>query len=137
MSALVLCRFAHFMAVMLAFGASAYLALAAPAPLRRALSPPVRRLALIASLVALMTAILWLAFETASMADDWSAAIDLHMIRAVIADTAFGHAWLARLVLAAGLVAALLYGDAGTEEAEPKSGFAKATKAPQQTAGDL
>ena len=106
MSALVLCRFAHFMAVMLAFGASAYLALAAPAPLRRALSPPVRRLALIASLVALATAILWLAFETASMADDWSAAIDLHMIRAVIADTAFGHAWLARLVLAAGLVAA-------------------------------
>ena len=35
----------------------------------------------------------------------------------------------------AGFVAALLYGDAGTEEAEPKSGFAKATKAPQQTAG--
>ena len=48
----------------------------APERLRLALSPFVRRLALIASLVALITAILWLALEAASMADDWSAAVD-------------------------------------------------------------
>ena len=61
MIALALCRFAHFLAAMLAFGMSAYLWAYAPERLRLALSPVVRRLALIASLVALITAIVWLA----------------------------------------------------------------------------
>ena len=93
MTPLVVCRFAHFMAAMLTFGASAYLWLYAPERLTRALSPAVRRLALIASLVALLTAILWLALESAAMADDWSGAVDLDMIDGVLTDTAFGHAW--------------------------------------------
>ena len=74
MTALALLRFAHFLAAMLAFGMSAYLWAYAPERLRLALSPVVRRLALIASLVALITAVAWLALESASMADDWSAA---------------------------------------------------------------
>ncbi|HEY1865111.1 MAG TPA: copper homeostasis membrane protein CopD [Roseiarcus sp.] len=110
MIALVLCRFAHFLAAMLAFGMSAYLWAYAPARLRLALSPVVRRLALIASLVALITAIAWLALETASMADDLSAAIDPEAVRAVLIDTAFGHVWAAHLVLAASLVAAVVFG---------------------------
>ena len=64
MTALALCRFAHFLAAMLTFGMSAYLWLYAPERLRLALSPAVRRLAIIASLVALITAIAWLALES-------------------------------------------------------------------------
>jgi putative copper export protein len=54
---LALCRFAHFMAAMLAFGMSTYLWLNMPEPLTLALSPVARRITLIASLVALITAI--------------------------------------------------------------------------------
>jgi copper resistance protein D len=109
-TALALCRFAHFMAAMLTFGASAYLWLYASERLMVALSPVVRRLAFVASLVALVTAIVWLALESASMADDWSAALDPGAIGAVLTDTAFGHAWAAHLVLAAALVAVVAFG---------------------------
>ena len=104
MTALVICRFAHFMAAMLAFGASAYLRLAAPEALRKTLAPAVRRLVAAASVIALATAILWLALEAASMAEDWSAATDPVTLLAVLTDTAFGHAWIAHLALAAALV---------------------------------
>jgi putative copper resistance protein D len=110
MTPLALCRFAHFLAAMLAFGMSAYLWAYAPERLRLALSPVVRRFALIASVVALLTAILWLALESASMADDWSAAIDPGAIGAVLTDTAFGHAWALHLALAAALVAVIVFG---------------------------
>jgi copper resistance protein D len=110
MTALALCRFAHFLAAMLVFGMSAYLWAYAPERLRLALSPTVRRLALIAGLVALITAVGWLALESASMADDWSAAIDPGAIGGVLTDTAFGHAWALHLALAAALVAGVAFG---------------------------
>jgi len=109
MTALALVRFAHFLAAMLTFGASAYLWLYAPERLRIALSPVLRRLALIASVVALLAAIVWLMLESASMADDMSAAVDPQAIGAVLADTAFGQAWAAHLVLAAALVGAVVF----------------------------
>ena len=109
-TALVLCRFAHFLAAMLTFGSSAYLWLFAPERLKRELSPAVRRLAVIGSVVALLSAMLWLALESASMADDWSGAVDPGMIGAVLSDTAFGHAWAAHLILAAALVAVVVFG---------------------------
>jgi putative copper resistance protein D len=113
MTALALCRFAHFLAAMLAFGMSAYLWAYAPEKLRLALSPTAHRVALIASLVALITAIAWLALESASMADDPSAAIDPEAIAGVLTDTAFGHAWSLHLVLAAALVAVVAFSRAG------------------------
>jgi putative copper resistance protein D len=113
MTALALCRFAHFLAAMLAFGMSAYLWAYAPERLRVALSPAAHRVALIASIVALLTAIAWLALESASMADDPSAAIDPEAIAGVLTDTAFGHMWAAHLVLAAALVAVLAFSRAG------------------------
>jgi copper resistance protein D len=103
-TALALCRFAHFVATMLTFGVSFYLWAFAPERLKLALSPAARRLALISSIVALITAIVWLALESASMADDLSAAIDPEAIGAVLAETAFGHAWALHLALAAALV---------------------------------
>ena len=93
MTALVICRFAHFMAAMLTFGASAYLWLYTPEELRRALSPALWRLSLVASVIVFVTAIVWLALESASMADDWSGAYDPGAIGDVLTDTAFGHAW--------------------------------------------
>ena len=116
MAALAICRFAHFLAAMLTFGASAYLWLYAPERLTRALSPAIRRLTLFASVVALFTAIGWLALESASMADDWGAAVDPGTIGTVLADTAFGHAWAAHLLLAAALVAVVVFG--------PRAGWA-------------
>jgi len=110
MTALALCRFAHFMGAMLTFGMSQYLWAYPPQRLRLALSPPLQRLALIASLVALVSAIVWLQLEAASMAGDWSAALDPKTIGAVLTDTAFGHAWAAHLVLAAALVAVVVSG---------------------------
>jgi putative copper resistance protein D len=110
MTALALCRFVHFLAAMLAFGMSAYLWTYAPERLKLALSPIVRRFALVASLVALLTAFAWLALESASMADDWSAALDPGAIGAVLTDTAFGHAWALHLALAAALVAVVAFG---------------------------
>jgi copper resistance protein D len=109
-TALALCRFAHFMATMLTFGMSAYLWAYAPERLKLALSPAARRLTLVASLVALITAIAWLALETASMADDWSAAVDPDQIGAVLTDTAFGQMWVAHLILAAALAAVVMFG---------------------------
>jgi putative copper resistance protein D len=109
-TALALCRFAHFLAAMLTFGMSAYLCAYAPERLKLALSPVMRRLALIASLVALVTAIAWLQLESASMAEDLSAALDPGAIGAVLTDTAFGHVWAVHLLLAAALVAIVLFG---------------------------
>ena len=110
MTALALCRFAHFLAAMLTFGASAYLWLYAPERLTRELSPAVWRLTLVGSVVALATAIVWLALELGLMAEDWSAAVDPGSIGAVLTDTDFGHAWAAHLILAAGLVAVVVFG---------------------------
>jgi copper resistance protein D len=109
-TALAICRFAHFLAAMLAFGMSVYLRAYAPERLRLALSPAARRVALIASLVALITAIAWLTLESAAMADDWSAALDPEAIAAVLTDTAFGHAWSLHLALATALVAVVAFG---------------------------
>ena len=113
MTALAICRFAHFLAAMLAFGMSAYLWAYAPERLRLALSPAARRVALIASLAAFITAIAWLTLESAAMADDWSAALDPEAIAAVLTDTAFGHAWSLHLALATALVAVVAISGAG------------------------
>lgn len=108
-----MCRFAHFMGAMLTFGASAYLWLYTPEKLRRALSPALWRLSLVASVIVFVTAIIWLALESAAMADDWSSAYDPGAIGDVLTDTAFGHAWVAHLILAAALVAVVGFGPRG------------------------
>jgi len=108
-AALALCRFAHFLAAMVAFGTSGYLWLLAPAALRRQLSLNLRRVVLVAGLVVLFSAILWVLLEAAAMADAWSGAFDPDMLEGVLFETAFGRLWLARLVLCAVLAAALAF----------------------------
>jgi len=106
-AALALCRFAHFLAAMVAFGTSAYLWLLAPDALRRALSFDLRGVLRAAGLVVLLSAILWLALESGGFAGDWSAAWDPEMIEGVLFGTEFGRLWQVRLVLCAVLAAAL------------------------------
>jgi copper resistance protein D len=101
---LAICRFAHFIAAMMAFGASAFMIFCAPAELRRALAAKLWPLVSTAAGVALITAAIWLSLETASMADDWSAAFDAGAILQVLSDTEFGNAWIAHLALAVALV---------------------------------
>jgi putative copper resistance protein D len=106
-AALILCRFAHYAAAMLLFGAGAFLWVLAPAGLARALNPTVRHLAAGAIVVGAISAAAWLALEVASMGDGWPAVLDPATVAAVL-DTSFGHVWRGRLVLAlvlAGLVA--------------------------------
>jgi putative copper resistance protein D len=107
-SALVVCRFAHFLAAMLTFGASAYVQLFAPGALALELSRAPRRVALVASLVALATAMLWLALESGALANDSSAALDPAAIAVVLTDTSFGRVWTWRLALVAALVAVVV-----------------------------
>jgi copper resistance protein D len=109
-AALTVCRFAHFLAAMFTFGASAFLWLYTSERLSRELSPAIRTLTRAGSVIALITAIAWLALESASMADDLSAALDPGSIGAVLTDTAFGHAWAVHLVLATALVAVVVFG---------------------------
>lgn len=110
MTALALSRFVHFIAAMLAFGASAFLRFYAPAGLRRALTPPSRRLVTTAGLIALVSALVWLMALTASTADEASAAIDPQAIADVLMETAFGRAFGVHLVLTAAFAAAVVFG---------------------------
>jgi putative copper resistance protein D len=112
-AALALCRFAHFLAAMVAFGTSAYLWLLAPAALRRELSADLRRVVVAAGVVVLFSAIIWVALESAAMADDWSGVWDPELLEGVLFDTAFGRLWQARLALCFVLVAALALGGNG------------------------
>ncbi len=111
-AALALCRFAHFAAAMTLFGGTAFVVVLAPSDLARALRPATRAIAAAAIPIAALSAFVWLALESASMAGDWSALVDPESIGAVVTDTAFGAVWLWRLVLAAALVVALALGRA-------------------------
>jgi copper resistance protein D len=108
-AALALCRFAHFLAAMVAFGTSAYLWLLAPAALRRKLSLDLRRVVLVAGLVVLFSAILWVLLEAAEMAGAWSGASNPDILEGVLFETAFGRLWQARLALCVGLAVALAF----------------------------
>lgn len=101
---LIVSRFLHYTAVLVLFGASVFPLYAFPdrAGQRSARSDYwLHRTLLAASLVALLTGILWLGFTTANMAGTLSAATDWDALRSVMRDTAFGHVWLVRLVLVA------------------------------------
>ena len=107
MTALALCRFAHILAAMLVFGASAFLWLDAPDDLRRALTAKLRSFQTAAAFLALATAALWLALQTAAIADDGSAATDPAALSAILFDTGFGRASALRLALTAALALAV------------------------------
>ncbi|WP_411379685.1 copper homeostasis membrane protein CopD [Pseudomonas sp. MPB26] len=96
---LVLCRFVHFIVVLLMFGACAFrpwLLGAAPQPgLDRQLARLTRGLAA----VGLFTGVAWLLLITASMAGSWNAALQLATVQLVLGKTFFGQVWVWHLLL--------------------------------------
>jgi len=108
-ASLAFVRFAHFVAAMFVFGAGVYLSAFAPPALRQNLSPPLRRAAIVAGFVVLLSALMWFALEGASMSGDWSGAYDLETLSDVLTSTDFGAVWMARVPLILALVAALVF----------------------------
>jgi putative copper resistance protein D len=107
--ALVLCRFAHFAATMALFGLCFFCAALAPAGLFERLGRPIARIKATALAVAVVTLALWLMIEGGEMGDGWRDAIDPAIVFSVLQDTAFGHVWTARLMIAAVLIAVVLW----------------------------
>jgi len=105
--ALVLCRFLHFVVVLMLFGAWAFRPLllnGEAAPLDRQLARITRWL----TAVALVSGVSWLLLITASMAGAWEAAFDPSTLRLVLRNTFFGQVWTWHLLLNAVLMGLLL-----------------------------
>lgn len=111
-SALVLCRFLHFVAVLMLFGACLFRPLLLRhEALTQALATLDQRLAGLSRLLAgfaLFTGICWLLLITASMAGSLSAAFDWPTVELVLANTFFGQVWSWHLLFNGLLVVCLL-----------------------------
>lgn len=108
-TALVVCRFLHFAATMLLFGAGAFLWALAPTGLARALIGPVRRMIGVAIVVAGITALAWIGLESGQLGDGWIDSANPEILTDVLVDTEFGRLWLWRLALALILPGALVF----------------------------
>ena len=107
---LVLCRFLHFIVVLLMFGAWVFrpwLLGAAPQP---ALDRRLLRITRALAWAGLGSGVAWLVLITASMAGSWSAAWDLSTVRLVLDKTFFGQVWTWHLLLNGLLVVVLMTG---------------------------
>lgn len=105
--ALVLCRFLHFVVVLMLFGAGVFRPLllnGEAAPLDRQLARITRWL----TAVALVSGVSWLLLITASMAGAWEAALDPSTLHLVLRNTFFGQVWTWHLLLNAVLMGLLL-----------------------------
>src|SRR5207253_2038172 len=102
-SALVLCRFLHFAAVLMLFGACVFRPLLLRRePLSDSLGVLDRRLAGITKLLAslaLASGVCWLLLITGSMAGSTQAAFDLPTLQVVLSNTFFGQVWSWHLLL--------------------------------------
>ena len=114
--ALYACRFVQFTAAMLLFGTAAFRIYALAGSDDRAASNMLSRfdacfgqLLLIASVIALISAITLLQCQAAEMTGSSAAAMDLTAVGAVLLDTRFGRVWRWHLLLAAILVLVCLY----------------------------
>ena len=105
---LVLCRFVHFIVVLLMFGACVFrpwLLGAKPQPvLDRQLLRMTRGLAW----TALASGVIWLMLITVSMAGSWAAALEPSTVQLVLGKTFFGQVWTWHLMLNGLLAIALM-----------------------------
>ncbi|SNY23835.1 putative copper resistance protein D [Pseudomonas sp. LAMO17WK12:I6] len=104
--ALVLCRFVHFSAVLMLFGAWLFrpLLLKAPVP---TLDRHLARLARWLTAIALVSGVTWALLITASMAASTAAAFDPDTVGVVLGNTFFGQVWRWHLLINALLLALL------------------------------
>ena len=102
-------RALHLFSLMLLFGSAALLLrLRRHVPELAMEGGTLRRARLVAVIVALVTAVLWLGLATAQMAGDSRAAADPGLVGATLANTQFGQLLVVRLLLLVLLCAALL-----------------------------
>ena len=109
-SAMVVCRFVHFSAVLLLFGGWVFRlflpgALSGP---RQQVQGAYRGLAWLA----LFSGLAWLLLTTFSMAGSWADTLDLATLKLVLGSTFFGQVWTAHLLFN-GLLLIALYTTAG------------------------
>lgn len=105
---LVLCRFLHFMVVLLMFGARVlrpWLLGTSPQP---ALDRQLSRITTLLAWLALGSGVSWLLLISASMAGTELAALDLATVQLVLGKTFFGKVWSLHLLLNGLLVLSLL-----------------------------
>ncbi|MBF6032012.1 copper homeostasis membrane protein CopD [Pseudomonas sp. P155] len=104
--ALVLCRFVHFIVVLMLFGAWLFrpLLLKDEAP---QVDRHLARLARWLATVALLSGIAWALLITASMAGSAAAAVDPDTVALVLGNTFFGQVWRWHLLINAALLALL------------------------------
>jgi putative copper resistance protein D len=105
-AALVVARFAHFVSLMSLFGAFAYACALSPPGLAPELDPYLRKAAPPLAALALASALVWVALVARAMLEG---ALDLDGFVSVVAETSFGHVWLARLPVLAALLGLALF----------------------------
>ncbi|MGF6209078.1 copper homeostasis membrane protein CopD [Pseudomonas frederiksbergensis] len=103
--ALVLCRFLHFVVVLMLFGAWVFQPLLLIAD---TLDRRLMRITRWLTAVALVSGVTWLLLITASMAGAWSAAFDPSTLGLVLRNTFFGQVWSWHLLLNTVLMVLLL-----------------------------
>ncbi len=105
---LVLCRFLHFMVVLLMFGACAFRPWLLGASPRPDLDRQLSRITRLLAWLALGSAVSWLLLISASMAGSELATLDLATVQLVLGKTFFGQVWSIHLLLNGLLVLSLL-----------------------------
>ena len=105
---LVLCRFVHFIVVLLMFGACVFRPLLLGATPQPVLDLQLLRITRALAWIGLVSGVTWLLLITASMAGSWDAALHLSTVQLVLGKTFFGQVWVWHLLLNLLLVIALV-----------------------------
>jgi len=105
---LVLCRFLHFIVVLLMFGACAFRPWLLGAGAQPTLDRQLLRITRALAWLGLGSGVAWLLLITASMAGSWQAALQPTTVQLVLGKTFFGQVWVWHLLLNLLLVIALL-----------------------------
>ncbi|AVE04551.1 copper homeostasis membrane protein CopD [Pseudomonas palleroniana] len=105
---LVLCRFVHFIVVLLMFGACAFRPWLLGTERQPALDRHLLHITRVLAGLALCSGVAWLLLITASMAGSWSAALQPATVQLVLGKTFFGQVWAWHLLLNLLLVIALV-----------------------------
>jgi putative copper resistance protein D len=109
-AALIVCRFLHFAAGMLLFGASLFCGALAPPDFGSTLRRSLRLPELLLAVLVVATGVAWLGLETGEIGNGWLDTVNLGTIDAVLTGTNFGAVWSIRLVLILLPLPALLLG---------------------------
>ncbi|AZE90042.1 copper homeostasis membrane protein CopD [Pseudomonas orientalis] len=105
---LVLCRFVHFIVVLLMFGACVFRPVLLGAGAQPALDRRLLRITRGLAWLGLGSGVAWLLLITASMAGGWDAALQPATVQLVLGKTFFGQVWAWHLLLNLLLVIALI-----------------------------